>query len=224
MADKKMKKQGAQMEATLEESFVQKNLKKIAACVVVILVCIFAAIGAKWYFDKQNQKAIEALYPCEDLFRQGNYEKALNGDAQDVIGLLEVAKKYSSTKAGNVAKLYAGLAYAQLGKYEDAKTYLEKYDTKNDVMVSPSAIGALGNVYAQLGQNDKAVETLKKAAKKADNNILSPIFLVQAAEILEADKKFDEALKLYEEVKNNYRGSQQGQEIDKYIERVKAAK
>lgn len=224
MAEKRVKNQGADMEATLEESFVQKNLKKIAICVVGLLVVILAVIAAKYYFDKQNDKAIEALYPCEDLFRQGNFEKALNGDGQEVLGLLEVAKKYGRTKAGNVAKLYAGLAYAQLGKYEDAKTYLEKFDTKSDEMVSPASIGALGNVYAQLGQNDKAVETLKKAAKKADNVVLTPIFLVQAAELLEADGKTDEALKLYEEVKANYRGSQLGQEIDKYIERAKAAK
>jgi tetratricopeptide (TPR) repeat protein len=100
---------------------------------------------------------------------------------------------------------------------------LKDFDTKKDAMISPAALGALGNVYAQLGQNDKAVETLKKAAKKADNNVLSPIYLVQAAELLEADGKTDEALKLYEEVKASYRASQQGQEIDKYIERAKAA-
>ena len=60
----------------------------------------------------------------------------------------------------------------------------------------------------------------KKAAKKADNSVLSPIYLVQAGEILESQGKADEALKLYEQVRNNYRGSQQGQEIDKYIERA----
>lgn len=218
------KKKGAAVEAVEEPGFVQKNLKKIGVCVLGLLVCICVALLVSNYLEKQNQKAVEALFPCEELFQKGNYEKALNGDGQEIVGLLEVAKKYGRTKAGNLAKLYAGLAYAQLGKFEDAETYLKKFDTKNDEMVSPAAIGALGNVYAQLGQNDKAVETLKKAAKKADNVVLSPVFLVQAGEILEADGKADEALKLYEEVRSNYRGSVQGQEIDKYIERVKAAK
>ena len=220
MADKK-NKMAAEMEAVVEESFVQKNLKKIALCVCGLIVCVMAIFGFKYYFEKQNEKAVEALYPSEELFLKGNFEKALNGDGQQVVGLLEVAKKYGSTKAGNLAKLYAGLAYAKLGKFEDAETYLKKFDTKDDEMVSPAAIGALGNVYAQLGQNDKAVATLKKAAEKADNIVLSPIYLVQAGEILEADGKADEALKLYEQVKNNYRASQQGQEIDKYIERVR---
>ena len=218
MAENKMK--GAAQEAVVEESFVQKNMKKIAICVCGIVLFLVGVLCGQAYYNSQNKKAAEALYPSEQLFQQGQYEKALNGDGQDVIGLLEVAKKYGSTKCGNLAKLYAGLAYAQLEKYEDAEKYLSDFDAKGDEMISPAAVGALGNVYAQLGQNDKAIETLKKAAKKADNSVLSPIYLIQAGEILESQGKADEALKLYEEVKANYRASQQGQEIEKYIERV----
>lgn len=43
---------------------------------------------------------------------------------------------------------------------------------------------------------DKAVEHLKKAASMADNNSLSPTFLIQAGEILESQGKKDEALKV----------------------------
>ena len=145
------------MEAALEETFIQKNFKKIAACVVVILVAILAAIGAKYYFEAQNKKAAEALYPCEQLFMQGEFEKALNGDGQEILGLVEVAKKYSCTKSGNLAKLYAGLAYYNTDKAEEAEKYLADFDGKDDELLSPAAIGALGNVYAKQGKNDKAV-------------------------------------------------------------------
>ena len=218
----KNNKNGVAQPVVEEESFVQKNLKKIAICVAVLIVAIIAAILINNFLERRNQKAAEAMFPCEQLFQQGQFEKALAGDGQQVLGFAEVVKKYGRTKSGNLAKLYAGLASAQTGKYEDAEKYLKDFDTKKDAMISPAALGALGNVYAQLGQNDKAVETLKKAAKKADNNVLSPVYLVQAAELLEADGKTDEALKLYEEVKASYRASQQGQEIDKYIERAKA--
>ena len=87
-------------------------------------------------------------------------------------------------------------------------------------MISPAAVGALGNVYVRLEQFDKAVETLKKAAKMADNNSLSPTYRIQAGEILEHQGKKDEALKLYQEVKDNYKNSMQYQTIDKYIERA----
>jgi tetratricopeptide (TPR) repeat protein len=97
---------------------------------------------------------------------------------------------------------------------------LEKYDGADDQMVSPAALGALGNVYAHLEQLDKAVSTLVKAAEKADNNSLSPTFLIQAGQILESQGKKAEALKLYKQVKEKYFDSMQYQTIDEYIERV----
>jgi predicted negative regulator of RcsB-dependent stress response len=84
------------------------------------------------------------------------------------------------------------------------------------------AEGALGNAYAHLNQLDKAVSHLKKAAEKADNNSLSPTFLVQAGEILESQGKADEALKLYKQVKEKYFNSMMYSRIDEYIERVSA--
>ena len=87
-------------------------------------------------------------------------------------------------------------------------------------MISPAALGALGNSYAKIGQVDKAIATLKKAAEKADNNTLSPIYLVQAGQLLESQNKPEEAKKLYEEVKTKYNKSAEYYTIDKYIERV----
>ena len=96
-------------------------------------------------------------------------------------------------------------------------------------MISPAAMAALGNAYANTGNIDKAISALKKAADMADskaadntNNSLSPTFLIQAAELLESQNKSDEALKIYEDVKKKYVNSQvvQSSEIDKYIERI----
>ena len=54
----------------------------------------------------------------------------------------------------------------------------------------------------------------------ADNNSLSPTFLIQAGEILESQGKKSEALELYKEVKEKYFNSMQYQTIDAYIERA----
>ena len=97
---------------------------------------------------------------------------------------------------------------------------MPNYDGADDQMVSPAALGALGNAYAHQNQLDKAVETLKKAAEKADNNSLSPTFLIQAGEILESQGKKADALKLYQTVKEKYFNSMAYQTIDAYIERV----
>jgi tetratricopeptide (TPR) repeat protein len=150
----------------------------------------------------------------------GEYEKALNGDAQNM-GFLAVADEFGSTKAGNLAHLYAGLCLVQTDKFQEAIEQLEKYSGCGDAMVSPSVIGTIANCYAELGQNEKAVEMLVKAAKKADNNTLSPIYLIQAGQIYESLNQNDKALDCYNQIKTKYQQSMQYNEIDKYIERVK---
>ena len=54
------------------------------------------------------------------------------------------------------------------------------------------------------------------------NNSISPTFLLQAGKLLESQKKNDEALKIYQDIKKKYVNSSlvQSSEIDKYIERV----
>ena len=91
-------------------------------------------------------------------------------------------------------------------------------------MIEAEAIGAMGDCYAALNQPDKAVEYFKKAAATADNNSLSPVFLVKAGEVLEAQKKYDEAISIYQQVKDEYVQSAIQQEIDKYIERATVSK
>lgn len=224
MAKQNLNQKGTDLNAALQEGFFQKNLKKIVICCGVVVALVIAGILCHMWMNQRAEKAAEALYPCEQFFQQGNYEKALNGDGQECLGLLAVADQYGHTKSGNLAKLYAGLSYVQLGKYEDAKKYLEDFSSKDDEMVSPAALGALANVNAELGDNEKAAETLVKAAKKADNDVLSPLFLIQAGEIYESLGQKEKALELYEQVKGSYRGSMSAGEIDKYIERAKRAK
>ena len=85
-------------------------------------------------------------------------------------------------------------------------------------------LGAAGNCYAQLGQLDKAASALLSAADKADNNTLSPIFLMQAGEILVKQGKYEDAVKAYTKIKDKYFQSYQAMDIDKYIEQAKLMK
>ena len=207
---------------TATEAFFEKYQKHILYGVLAVVVIAAAWIGyVQLVRTPKVQKANEAIALCESYFNSDNYEKALNGDGQGCIGFLKVADEFGSTKAGNLAHLYAGICYAQTQKFDEAKAELEKYSLQDDVMVSPAALGMLGNVYANLGQSDKAISTLIKAAKKADNASLSPIYLIQAGELYEAAGQPAKALELYKEVKTKYVNSMAYQDIDRYIERVK---
>ena len=216
--------QGAlNVEETLNksEAFFLKYKKAIIYGVLAVIVVIAGVIVYKQYVSAPREdKASTALAKGQEYFQQDLYEKALNGAGAGYAGFVKVASDYSSTEAGNLANLYAGLCYAGLGKWNEAAKYLEEFDTKDDQMISPAAEGALGNAYAHLNQLDKAVSHLKNAAKNADNNSLSPTFLIQAGEILESQGKAAEALELYKEIKEKYVYSMQYQTIDKYIERA----
>ena len=204
-----------EQQLTKTEAFFDKNKKAIICGVIAIIVIIAGIILCNTYYltPRENSASTE-LAKSQTLFDQQQYDKALEG-------FQKVAADYSSTDAGNLAQLYIGICQANLGKWQEAVDALESFSGKGDQMISPAAEGALGNAYANLNQLDKAVEHLKKAAKMADNNTLSPVFLIQAGEILESQGKKADALELYQQIKEKYQNSMQYQTIDKYIERCK---
>lgn len=211
------------MEETLSknEAMFLKYQKQIIAAVAAVVIIVAGCIIYHHYVAVPSaQKASTALAKGQQYFQNEDYLKALNGDSIGFVGFLKIAEEGGD--AGNLANLYAGLSYAQLDSWSEAVKYLEKFDQKDDAMISPAMIGAMGNAYAHLDQLDKAVSLLKEAAAKADNNSLSPTFLIQAGEILESQNKKDEALKLYQEVKDKYFNSMAYQTIDAYIERASA--
>jgi tetratricopeptide (TPR) repeat protein len=203
------------------EAFINKNKKTIVGivCAIVILIAGSVLLTTQ-YIRPREQKAAEALFAGERYFQNGDYETALNGDQNEYAGFEAVINEFGGTKAGKLAKAYAGISLAKLGRHEEAIPYLKSFKG-DDVMVAPSVLAALGNCYAQMGNEAQAAATLIKAAQKVDNNLLSPAYLIQAGQIYEKLGKNSDALKAYQEVKDKYYGSTQAMDIDRYIERVK---
>lgn len=213
------------------EDFILKYKNTLIGAVVALIVIVGGILfwnshRASTLTEAQTQMQTPelSLQLAMNSFDAQLFEQALNGDSTGTSkGFLKIADEFSSTKAGNLANLYAGLCYAHLDQWENAVKYLEKFDGVGDILVSPAALGALGNAYAHVNQVDKAISTLVKAAEKADNILQSPIYYIQAGELLESQGKKAEALKLYQKVKGMKSISQsspQVEMIDEYIERV----
>lgn len=226
MAKKEVKPVSQEKQGNLEEvltrseKFFVNNKKTILGVLIAIIVII---AGGMLYNAKvagpREVKASEALFPGENYFMNGYYETALKGDLSNYIGFEQIAKEYRNTKAGNLANAYAGICCAQLDSFEVAAKYLSKFKG-NDQMASPSVLGALANCYASMDQLDKAVSTFLKAAKKADNNLLTPYYLFQAGLIYESMVKPEQALKLYNRIKIEYPASNEASTIENYIIRL----
>ena len=226
MAEQKNQNEHLNVEDALtqSEAFLIKYKNAIIGGVVAVIIIVAGFIMYKnLYAEPREEKAQAALFKGQEYFEQDAFEQALNGDSIGYTGFLKVADDYSGTKAANLAKAYAGICYAQLGEYEEAVKMLDSFNGK-DQMVAPAILGAAGNCYAQLGQLDKAASTLLSAADKADNNTLSPIFLIQAGEILVKQGKYDDAVNAYTKIKDKYFQSYQAMDIDKYIEQAKLMK
>ena len=226
MAEQKNQNEHLNVEDALtqSEAFLVKYKNAIIGGVVAVIIIVAGFIMYKnLYAEPREEKAQAALFKGQEYFEQDAFEQALNGDSIGYTGFLKVADDYSGTKAANLAKAYAGICYAQLGKYEEAVKMLDSFNGK-DQMVAPAILGAAGNCSAQLGQLDKAASTLLSAADKADNNTLSPIFLIQAGEILVKQGKYDDAVNAYTKIKDKYFQSYQAMDIDKYIEQAKLMK
>ena len=222
MSKKKAKVQANEFDETLAASktFYEKNKNAIlyggGAVLAIIIACLLIH---QFYITPRNNKANESIFSAEQAFMDGNYEKALNGDGVNM-GFLAVIDEYGSTKAGNIACLYAAKCYVATEKYQEAIDMLDKFDGCGDEMISPAAIALKGNCYAELGQNEKAADLLLKAAKEADNNTISPTCLLQAGQIYVSLGQNDKALDCYNQIKSKYQQSSIYYEIDKYIEQA----
>lgn len=215
------------------EAFFIKHKKNIITAVVAFVVIVGGCFAAKYlYLDPREDKAQALLAEGEQYFLSGDYKKALEGDGKTFPGYVKLANEYSLTNAANVANVYAGISYAKSNQTKQAIACLEKFKPKDDKTVTPAALGALADCYAADKQVDKAIETFKKAAQAADNISFSPVYLLNAGLLLESQKKNEEALQIYQEIKTKYpasylsspvqpqTGTTSAPEIDKYIERV----
>ena len=222
MAEQKHTPNAMDVEEALSpsEAYIIKNKKTIIGIVVAVVVIVGGWLLYNHFVAMpKEQKASTMLAKGQEYFAMSQYELALNGDSLSYKGFAKIAEEESGTAAGNLANAYAGLCLAQTGKYEEAIPYLEKF-SGDDQMVAPAVKGALGNCYANKGDLEKAVALLVDAANSSDSQSLSPIFLLQAGELYEKLGKNDEALKLYQTIKEKYFNSYNGANIDKYIERV----
>ena len=219
------KKEQGTYEDTLNksEAVFLRYKKPLLIAVAAVIVVVAGVILYKNYISAPREaEASTELAKSQMLFNGQQYDQAL-------AGFQKVQSDYSGTDAGNLANLYVALCYAHQAKPDWAKALenAEKFSTSDDEMISPASQMALGDIYANNNQNDKAVDCFKKAAKMADaeaadnvNLSIAPLALRKAGILLESEGKKADALEIYKEIKKTYVNSPVYQDIEKYIERA----
>jgi tetratricopeptide (TPR) repeat protein len=203
------------------KGFWEKNSKSILYASVAIIVLIGGYLGYKYMVQIPNEtKAQDEIFKAEMNFRKDSIALALNGTATTP-GFLKVINKYGGTKSGNLAKLYAGECYLQLGDFKNAAKYLEDFNGRGAKQVEARVAGMLGDAYSELKQNDKAVEQYKKSASlfPEDANMASE-YLFRAGLLLEMNGKSKEAIEVYKQLKDKFPRTEKGFGVDKYLARL----
>jgi tetratricopeptide (TPR) repeat protein len=201
--------------------FVRENQKSLSFIATAIVLMILAYVGyQKLYLAPREEKATNQMYKAQEFWQNKDWDKAINGDA-GYPGFAKIIDQYSNTKAANLAYYYLGIAYLNKGQFQKAIDNLTNY-RGDDSIIGAEALGGTADAYVELKDYDKAETYFKKAADKASNKFLTPIFLKKLGLVYEAKNDFQDADDAYKQIKTQYFDSPQAQNIDEYIARVEA--
>ncbi len=207
------------------ERFIEKYQKQLLIGIGAVVVVVLGFLGYNNFIVKPKaEEAQVAIYKGQQYFGAGQDSVAVFGDGNGYVGFETIMDEYSSTKPGKLAKLYAGICYANMGQYDKALDYLKGY-SGSDEIISYLVNGAIGDCLDNLGQKEEAVSYYIKAAKGVDNESQSPILYKKAGLIYRDLGQYDKVIEVFTTVKNQYmRNTQAFVEADKYIEEANILK
>jgi tetratricopeptide (TPR) repeat protein len=211
--------------ASKSEQWIEKNSKPLFYSLVLVAVVILGYLGYNKYVLEPTEKeaANELAFPRK-YFNEANtvsigVDSLLNlglEGADGKYGFTDIATTYGGTNAGNLANYYAGLSYLKLKQYDKAIEYLSKFSS-DDALLGPTAIGAVGDAFADINQPKDALKYYEDAANKKANKFSTPLFLYKVGITAMELKEYSKALTAFQKIKSEYPTSYQGGNIDQYI-------
>ncbi|MFV8355405.1 tetratricopeptide repeat protein [Flavobacterium sp. XS1P32] len=210
--------------ASRTEDWVAKNQKVIIGLVAAAAIFTIGYLGyQRFVAAPQQEEAANEMFVAQQNFQKATdgvasdslYKLSLNG-SEGKFGFLKIADEYSGTDAGNLANYYAGIAYLNTGKYNEAIDYLSKFKS-DDIVLSALAKGAIGDAYSQKNQPQEALENYVKAAESNKNDFTTPRFLLKAGKVALALGNKADALKYFTDIKDNFEGTPEAASVDVLI-------
>ena len=218
--------------ASKSEKWIEKNSKTLLYILISLVVVFLGFLGYTKYISepKEQEAANELAFPRkyfdEAATAGSGIDSLLNlglEGADGKYGFIDIADSYSGTDAGNLANYYAGVSYLQMKKYDKGIEYLSKFKSDDEIL-GPISLGAIGDAFSDINHPKDALEYYEKAADKKDNEFTTPLYLFKAGQIAMNLKEFGKAEGFFTKIKEKYSKSDQGQDIDMFINAAKYAK
>lgn len=194
--------------------FVNKTALYVAFGALIIIAAVTLCY-IYFFRGPKNERAWDA------------YNKIEISAANDTVAAKEykkVADEFEGTDAGKVAALKAAEDFYTIGDYEKAVECLKRFKTKDEVLNANSQV-LLGDCYVNLKKYDDAIRAYTEAVRKAAGNPqIVPRVLLKEANVYDAQKKYAEAEKCYQMIKDEFPNFTfgNGVSIDAYIQREQA--
>jgi predicted negative regulator of RcsB-dependent stress response len=217
MAEKKNVAHDGEEIMAKAQDFWTRYQKQITVVLAVIVLGVGGWYGYKNFVVKPKaEKAVDAMYKAEEYYKLDSLQKALNGDGINA-GLLKVISNYGGTAAANLAHLYAGDCFLRTGDFNNAVKHLKEFSS-SDKMYQARAYKLLGDAYSELGKNDEAISSYRKAGNHfTEDQHNSAEYLFFAASLADKTGKTKEAIELYKEVRDKFPGTTAAGESEKYL-------
>lgn len=186
-----------------DENVLQKYGKVVGIAIVVVII---AAVSYFFYNKNAQEKNVKASIDINrilPLLASGDEEKALNGglvDGIQVVGLKQIASKYSGMPQGQLAAMLAGNIYLSKGAIKDAEKYFEQsLDAESKVVVSGANAG-LAACKESEKEYTEAAALYEKSAEMSEATQVKPKFQFFAALCYEKAGNKEKAEKLHKEI------------------------
>lgn len=202
------------------ESFFDKYKKYLLIGGVAIVVLVIGFFSYKQFVSKPHEEASHEAYwnAFYEYQADDSTGLAFTGNEQ-FEGFESISSKYEGTSGGNIANYALATDAMEKGEWDMALGYLDKSDF-DDVMLGTLVIGMKGDCNVELGNLEKAANLFKEAAAREENEFTSPMFLKKAGLVYEELGDLASAVKVYQEIKDNWSEAPEAADIDKYIVRA----
>jgi tetratricopeptide (TPR) repeat protein len=198
------------------EQYIEDNQKSLTIIVLAIVIIVGGYLGFKKFIvEPQEKEAAALIFEAEHYFAIDSFRVALESEN----GFLEISDSYGLTKVGTLANYYAGICYLQLGEFENAIEYLNKFSSDDEMLMTLS-INAIADANMQLGNIDDAVSYYKKASERKPNKFITPMILMKLGQTYEDLNDNKNALSVYKKIQSEYSDSNEGRNIRKYIAKM----
>ncbi len=200
---------GAQREADVYDllAWLEVNKKRVATGALIVVAIGFAIATIRYMNQQKEQKASGALLALKPMLTPQT-----NVPPPQASALLKVAQDFSGTSAADRARLLAATTLFTDGKYADSEKEFGSF--LKDLPESPwAAEAAYGVAASQEAQNkvNEAQASYQNVATAYANSSLAADAKLALARIYEAQKKPDQALRLYNELLAPKPGAQPGE-------------